>query len=155
RGGTFLSRPQFFAFLEAGLVDWKAGRRPSRRPATPKPTSARLVDDVIARLVRRADLEHGGFGSAPKLAEVEALTLLLGRWRATRDGGLERIVRVSLDAIIEHLWDARDGGFFRYAAAADWSGPHTEKVTVDQARIARLLLEAGCALVESRYVESG
>ena len=155
RGGTFLSRPQFFAFLEAGLGDWKAGRRPSRRPSTTRPQSTSLVDEVIARLVRRADLEHGGFGSAPKLAEVEALALLLGRWRVTHDGALERILRVSLDAIIEHLWDARDGGFFRYAAAADWSGPHTEKVSVDQARIARLLLEAGWALAESHYVESG
>ena len=93
RGGTFLSRPQFFAFLDAGLADWRAGRRPGRRPSTTPVTSASLVDDVIARLVRRADLEHGGFGSAPKLAEVEALTLLLGRWRTTRDGGLDRILR--------------------------------------------------------------
>ena len=157
RGGTFLSRPQFFAFLETGLADWRAGRRPGSRPPVAQPRTANLVDDVIDRLIRRADLEHGGFGSAPKLADVEALALLLGRWRVTHDGGLEleRILRVSLDALIEHLWDARDGGFFRYAAAADWSGPHTEKVAGDQARITRLFLEAGCALGESRYVETG
>jgi uncharacterized protein YyaL (SSP411 family) len=155
RGGTFLSRPQFFAFLESALADWKAERRPSRRVPTPPAASTKLVDDVIARLVRRADLEHGGFGSAPKLAEVEGLTLLLRRWRVTHDGGLERILRASLDAIIDHLWDPRGGGFFRYAAAADWSGPHTEKVAVDQARITRLFFEAGCGLGESRYIEIG
>ena len=155
RGGTFLSRPQFFAFLEGALGDWKAGRRPGRRPAANPRKPAGLVDEMIARLVRRADLEHGGFGSAPKLVEVEALALLLGRWRVTRDGGLERILRSTLDAIVAHLWDPLDGGFFRYAAAADWSGPHTEKVAVDQARITRLLLEAGCALPEPRYVDAG
>jgi uncharacterized protein YyaL (SSP411 family) len=155
RGGTFLSRSQFFAFLEAGLADWKAGRRPGRRPPVSQPRTANLVDDVIDRLVRRADLEHGGFGSAPKLAEVEALTLLLRRWRTTHDVSVERILRASLDAIIDHLWDPGDGGFFRYAAAADWSGPHTEKVAADQARITRLFLEAGCALGESRYIETG
>jgi uncharacterized protein YyaL (SSP411 family) len=154
RGGTFLSPAQLFAFLDTALADWRAGRRPARRPPARPARPARLADEVIARLVRRADLEHGGFGGAPKLAEVEALTLLLHRWRVTRDGGLDRILRASLDAIIEHLQDPRDGGFFRYAAAEDWSGPHTEKVAVDQARIARLLLEAGCALGEMRYVDS-
>jgi uncharacterized protein YyaL (SSP411 family) len=155
RGGTFLSRPQFFTFLDAALGDWRAGRRPGRRrPGNPrKPTN--LVDQVIARLVQRADLVHGGFGSAPKLVEVEALALLLGRWRATRDAGLERILRATLDAIVEHLWDPYAGGFFRYAAAADWSGPHTEKVALDQARITHFLLEAGCALGETRYVDLG
>ena len=155
RGGTFLSGLQFFAFLETALGDWRAGRRPGHRPPAMPRKPARLVDEVTARLVRRADLEHGGFGGGPKLAEVEALTLLLRRWRATRDGGLERVLRASFDAIVEHLQDARDGGFFRYAAAADWSGPHTEKVAVDQARITRLLLEAGSALAEPRYAESG
>lgn len=154
RGGTFLSPPQFFAFLEAALGDFRAGRRPGRRPPPPPRGPASLVDEVVARLVRRADVEHGGFGQAPKLAEVEALGLLLGRWRSTPDGSLSRILRSTLDAIVEHLSDPRDGGFFRYAAAADWSGPHTEKVAVDQARVTRLLLEAGSALAEPRYIES-
>jgi uncharacterized protein YyaL (SSP411 family) len=100
------------------------------------------------------DGEHGGFGSAPKQPETHALLLLLRSWRATRDATIERIVRGALDAIVEHLADPRDGGFFRYAAAADWSGPHTEKVAVDQAQIARLLLEAGSTLPELRYIEA-
>ena len=56
--------------------------------------------------------------------------------------------------MVDHLSDPRDGGFFRYAAAADWSGAHTEKVSVDQGRIARLLIEAGCALAERDYLTS-
>src|SRR5712692_9304332 len=35
RGGTFLSPPQFFAFLEAALGDFGAGRRPGRRAVPP------------------------------------------------------------------------------------------------------------------------
>src|SRR6266540_1932895 len=155
RGGTFLSPPQFFAFLEAAVGDFRSGRHPGRRPPPPARRPASLVDEVVARLVRRADVEHGGFGQAPKQAEVEALGLLLGRWRSTADGTLPRILRATLDAIVEHLSDPRDGGFFRYAAAADWSGPHTEKVAVDQARVARLLLEAGSALADPRYIEAG
>jgi uncharacterized protein YyaL (SSP411 family) len=155
RGSTFLSPPGFLAFLDAALADWRGGRRPGPRSPRNLPRPASLVDQMIARLVRRADLEHGGFGEAPKLAEVEALAVLLGRWRQSRDAGLDRILRAALDAIVLHLQDARDGGFFRYAAASDWSAPHMEKVAVDQARITRLLLEAGCALGELRYVRSG
>src|SRR6266478_1176012 len=84
RGATFLSRPQFFAFLEAALGDWRSGRRPARRPPAAPRKPAGLVDEVVERLVRRADLEHGGFGSAPKLAPVEALALLLARCRLVR-----------------------------------------------------------------------
>src|SRR5262245_50374605 len=114
RGGTFLSRLQFFAFLEAALDDVRTGRRASHsaRSAIWKRSSEhsiasaeRVRDGVIARLIRRADLEHGGFGSAPKLAEVEATTLLLRHWRTTRDAVLERVVRATLDAIGLHLQD--------------------------------------------------
>jgi uncharacterized protein len=61
-------------------------------------------------------------------------------------------VRASIDAVLVHLGDPRDGGVFRYAAGADWSGAHTEKLALDQALLARLLLEAGAALPEPRYV---
>ncbi|HEV8457206.1 MAG TPA: DUF255 domain-containing protein [Methylomirabilota bacterium] len=154
-GGTFLLPPQFLAFLERGLADFAAGRRPGRRATRPPVRPPRLVDAMVALLRRRADPEHGGFGAAPKLPEVDALTLLLREWRAGGDGALKGIVSASLEAIARHLYDARDGGFFRYAAGADWAGPHTEKVSVDQAQLARLFVEAGVALGEPRYALAG
>ena len=154
RGGTFLSPSQFFAFLETALADFRSGRLPApRAPLSAAPTG-NLVGEVIARLVRRIDPEHGGFGVAPKQPEVQALRLLLRRWRSSRDVTIERAVRLALDAIVAHLSDPRDGGFFRYAAAEDWSGPHTEKVALDQAQLAALLLEAGSALGARRHIES-
>src|SRR5712692_3822732 len=58
RGGTFLSPPQFFSFLERALADLAAGRLPApRAPAPAAPPPARLVDDVVARLRHRADAE--------------------------------------------------------------------------------------------------
>ncbi|HYB43744.1 MAG TPA: DUF255 domain-containing protein [Candidatus Methylomirabilis sp.] len=156
RGGTFLSPPELFALLQRALADLDGGRRPGRRAvARARPQPASLVDVVVDRLVRRADLERGGFGEAPKLIELEALALLLARWRSTRDAVLERVVRLTLDAVAGHLVDPRDGGVFRYAAAADWSGAHTEKVALDQARVARLFLDAGSTLAEPGYVDTG
>ena len=154
RGGTFLSRPQLFAFLEAGLRDFAGDRRPAGRGGRAPSAPANLVDEVVARLRRRADLEHGGFGVAPKVPDVHALVLLLRRWRVSADADLRRIVRTSLDAISTHLRDPRDGGFFRYAAGRDWSGPHTEKLALDQAQLVRLLLEAGVSLGEPAYVDA-
>ncbi len=124
------------------------------RPAG-TPPAGDLTTETVAWLLRRADAEHGGFGWAPKLPEPEALTLLLRYWRAGRDPAVERAVRAALDAIARNLIDPRDGGFFRYAAAADWSAPHTEKVTVEQARLTRLFLEAGVALGQPRYIAAG
>jgi uncharacterized protein len=154
RGGTFLSPPQFFAFLEAALGDFRAGRLPAPRPSATSAAPEKLVDGVIRRLQQRVDREHGGFGAAPKLPDAHAILLLLRHRGGPGDSTLEDAVRRALDAIITHLTDDRDGGFFRYAAAADWSGPHTEKLALDQARLARLLLEAGAALAEPRYVEA-
>ena len=165
RGGTFLSPLQCLGFLDASMGDWRAGRLPAPRPepaaraaaagarAQGASIAARLVDDVVERLRRRADLVHGGFGVAPKLPEPDAVTLLLRRGAATDDRELTRIARLTLDAIAEHLVDPDDGGFFRYGAAPDWSGPHTEKLAVDQAALIRLYLEAAAALDEPRYAD--
>ena len=151
RGATFLTAAELHAFLDGAMADWRAGRRPARRAPAARAAPVDLVEAVVARLLRRADPEHGGFGVAPKLPEVEACTLLLRRWRVTREAALERVVRGAIDAVLLHLTDAREGGVFRYAAGADWSGAHTEKLALDQALLARLLLEAAPALPEPRY----
>jgi hypothetical protein len=108
------------------------------------------VDEVVARLVRRADREHGA-SAAPKHPEPDAVTLLLREARRRPDAALEAIAREALDAIARHLVDPAAGAFFRYGAADDWTGPHTEKVTLDQAALIRLFLEAERALGDPAY----
>ena len=158
RGGTFLSPVQCLGFLEAAVADWRAGRRPAPRAedhrlAAGRSMEAALVDHVIERLRRRADLANGGFGVAPKLPEPDAVALLLRQGTATGDAALTRIARLTLDAVAAHLVDPDEGGFFRYGAGADWSAPHTEKLAVDQAALIKLYLEAAAALGEPRYTE--
>ena len=160
RGGTFLSPTQLFGLLDAAAADLREGRRPAPRPrpaslppgAPPAGASpGALVHEVVARLVRRADREHGGFGGAPKHPEPDAVTLLLREARRRPDPALAAIAREALDAIAQHLVDPEDGAFFRYGAAADWTGPHTEKVTLDQAALIRLFLEAAATLGAPEY----
>lgn len=153
RGGTFLAPAQCLGLLDAALADLASGRRPQARPSATPPPPSSLVDALVERLRRRADPEHGGFGVAPKLPEPDAITLLLRRWRGTRDPAIERIARAALDAIATHLADPVDGGFYRYAAGHDWSGPHTEKLALDQAMLIRLFLEASQTLGERGYLD--
>jgi uncharacterized protein YyaL (SSP411 family) len=151
RGGTFLSSTQLLGLLDAAQADLRAGRRPARREPVAAAPAGPLVQEVVARLRRRADREHGGFGAGEKQPEPDAVTLLLREARRTGDAELAAIAREALDAIAAHLVDPRDGGFFRYATAPDWSGPHTEKVTVDQAALVALFLEAAVAFDAPDY----
>jgi uncharacterized protein YyaL (SSP411 family) len=156
RGGTFLAPAQLLSFLREGLDEFASGRRHEEvgvQQRDPPVELSTFVDIQVALLQRRFDPEHGGFDPGPKRPHPEALTLLLRQWRASRDSRCAEIVRRSLDALVERLWDAQAGGFFRYAAAADWSHPHTEKIATDQAALIRLLAEAGQRLGEPRYWE--
>jgi uncharacterized protein len=154
RGGTFLSPTQLLGLLDSARADLREGRRPSPRTRAAAAASP-LVSGMVERLRRRADREHGGFGAGAKLPEPEAVTLLLREWQRTGDTELAAIARESLDAIAAHLVDPADGAFFRYAAAVDWSGPHTEKVTVDQAALIALFLEASATLGSAEYRHVG
>ena len=123
----------------------RARRRPRRRRrGRPWPGT---TDRRAARPPRRR--EHGGFGWAPKLPEPEAVTLLLRRHGGGATRRSRRMVRAALDAIA-----ATPGGSRATAASSatrrrpTGRGPHTEKVTVDQAALIRLFLEAAVALGE-------
>ena len=151
RGGTFLAPTQLLGLLAAATADLREGRRPARRARPAAAAVASLVEDTVARLRARVDPEHGGFGAGPKQPEPDAVTLLLRQARRGGGGPLAAIARAPLDAIARHLVDPADGAFFRYAAAPDWSGPHTEKVAVDQAALIALFLEAAQALGATAY----
>ncbi|HKZ03898.1 MAG TPA: DUF255 domain-containing protein, partial [Methylomirabilota bacterium] len=151
RGGTFLSSTQLLGLLDAAQADLRAGRRPAKREPVAAAPAGPLVREVVARLRRRADREHGGFGEGEKQPEPDAVTLLLREARRTGDAELAAIAREALDAVAAHLVDSSGGGFFRYATAPDWSGPHTEKVTADQAALIALFLEAAAAQDAPEY----
>jgi uncharacterized protein YyaL (SSP411 family) len=101
--------------------------------------------DVVPRfrslLVERFDAHHGGFGSAPKLPHPGALLFALSVCGESEDAELSQIVDLTLDRM-GALWDQAEGGFFRYAEAADWSGASTEKTLEDNAALLHVAVEA-------------
>jgi uncharacterized protein YyaL (SSP411 family) len=52
------------------------------------------------------------------------------------------------------LYDRVEGGFFRYATAADWSTPHYEKMSGDQAQLLGLYLSAYQATGRQAYLDT-
>ena len=133
--------------------------RVSRHAMTIARPALRYDPDAVswfrALLVDQFDAEYGGFGTGPKSPHVPAMQLAIALASdeaeagaaADADGGpaLREIVDVTL-AGIDTLWDAANGGFYRYADGRDWTRPATEKTLDDNAAVLALLLDAAVRL---------
>jgi uncharacterized protein len=113
-------------------------------PSGESPETGQL-EDAVARLRAATDMEHGGFGGAPKFPPASALELLLAR-------GEHEAVEVTLDAMLSGgIYDQLGGGFARYSVDAVWLVPHFEKMLYDNALLARAYLHGWQALGHERY----
>jgi uncharacterized protein YyaL (SSP411 family) len=118
---------------------------PSKEPLQPG-----LLSEAVAGLRARADLEHGGFGGAPKFPPASALEFLLSR-DPDQAGDIPAL---TLDAMAQGaLQDHGEGGFHRYTVNADWTEPHFEKMLYDNALLARAYLHGWQKLGHERYRE--
>jgi uncharacterized protein YyaL (SSP411 family) len=128
------------------LMTRAAASAKARRHAAPAnryEIDAEAPDWVATQILGQHDSEHGGFGTAGKFLQLAPLRFALARYVATRQKALGDVVRHSLTALLASpMVDDIDGGVFRYAAARDWSRPHTEKMLEDQAGMTSLLLDA-------------
>lgn len=86
------------------------------------------ADDILSATIDAYDERNGGFGDAPKFPYVDAIEMLL--ILGTRDSAdYLRMAEHTLDGMLSgELWDSVEGGFFRYATAADWTAPRFEKL---------------------------
>lgn len=113
-------------------------------------------DDEDAALIERVfasfDERYGGFGIEPKFPHTSPLHLAIALFRDTGDPRWQTMVERTLDAMANGpLWDASDGGFFRYATTRDWQLPHREKLLDTNAAILRVCADA--AIVFGRGVD--
>lgn len=140
--GTFLDAQQFRTVAASVAQAWQdrraeldkeiGRRRQALESARRRPSNGGLVrreaaDDVIAATLDSFDPRNGGFGDAPKFPRPEAIELLYTL--AEEDPTTAALADQCLDGMLAgELWDAADGGFFRYATAADWTEPRREKL---------------------------
>jgi uncharacterized protein YyaL (SSP411 family) len=117
--------------------------------------SAEIVDSVTQTVLEAYDQEYGGFGTAPKFHHADVLDFVLAMAHRTGDEILLEMVHKSLSAMSTgRLNDQVAGGFFRYSSTSDWSTPHYEKMTGDQAMLLGLYLRAYQATGRRPYLET-
>ncbi len=165
-GGTYFppverhGMPSFAMVMEAVAQSWLSQRERIREAsvrireqlgavgrieASSDELSTDLLDRAVAAMRASADIERGGFGSAPKFPPASALELLLAR-------GVTDVVETTLDAMAAGgINDQLGGGFARYSVDDIWLVPHFEKMLYDNALLARTYLHGFQALGHERW----
>ncbi|MBO0841528.1 MAG: thioredoxin domain-containing protein, partial [Sciscionella sp.] len=121
--------------------------------------SAVLVDAVSA-LAAEHDVEHGGFGTAPKFPPTMVLEFLLRHHERTGSVDALSIVDSTAAAMARGgIYDQLAGGFARYSVDRSWTVPHFEKMLYDNALLlglyAHLARRTGSELARRVAVETG
>jgi len=100
------------------------------------------VRDLVARIARAVDREHGGLSGAPKFPQWNIFWLL---WRGAMRFGDERakeaVVTTLRNICQGGIYDHLGGGFARYSVDEYWLVPHFEKMLYDNALLIDLLTE--------------
>ncbi|MBD8610475.1 thioredoxin domain-containing protein [Frigoribacterium sp. CFBP 13729] len=108
------------------------------QPAPPAPGSVELpsaaaLSHAAARVAAAEDVEHGGFGGAPKFPVAPAQLALLGLGAGGDRDALALASRTLRRMASSPLRDPVEGGFFRYSTRRDWGDPHYERMLYDNA----------------------
>jgi uncharacterized protein YyaL (SSP411 family) len=111
-----------------------------------------MLKKTYNQFAGRFDAVNGGFLPPPKLPAAHQLMFLLRYWRRTGEPHALEMVETTLRAMRRGaIWDAKRGGFHRYAVDAEWKEPHFEKMLCDQALLSMAYLEAYQATHKPEY----
>jgi uncharacterized protein YyaL (SSP411 family) len=111
-----------------------------------------ILTKTYQQFADRFDESNGGFNPPPKLPAAHQLMFLLRYWRRTGEPHALEMVETTLQNMrAAAIWDAKRGGFHRYAVDAAWNEPHYEKMLCDQALLAMAYLEAFQATHKPEY----
>ena len=104
--------------------------------------SRAALKDLVSRLARAVDREHGGLSGAPKFPQWNVFWLL---WRGAMrfsDETAKQAVITTLTHIAQGgIYDHLGGGFSRYSVDERWLVPHFEKMLYDNALLIDLMTE--------------
>lgn len=116
-----------------------------------------LVDEVLNAIEQAYDHTYGGFGTAPKFPQTDAILLLAEQSAIRRQPRYLEMARHTLERMAGGgTYDHVEGGFFRYSTTQDWSVPHFEKMLEDHAGLIEGLAATGLGEIlddATRYLD--
>ena len=126
--------------------------------ASAGPLNPGQVDRLLGAVETAYDPEHGGFGSAPKFPQTDAIALLAEQSALRGEPRLMEMARHTLARMAGGgTYDHVEGGFFRYSTTPDWSVPHFEKMLEDHGGLVYALALTGQADIlddAARYLDT-
>ncbi len=137
--------------LEAKGVEVLNALRPKSKIEATK-IDEQLISIVTKQIKHVYEKEYGGFGDAPKFPHASTLELAINLYKLEGDSEILEILKHTLDSmLLGGLYDHVDGGFCRYSTDKMWLVPHFEKMTYDNALMAKVLLRAFRLTKEEHY----
>jgi len=116
--------------------------------------SPRIVDNIVRSATRLFDVEHGGFGTAPKFPHPAILDLLIDRYARTGESHLKTVIETTLTHMARGgVYDQLAGGFHRYSVDERWVVPHFEKMSYDNSELLKNYVHAFQALGEPFFAD--
>jgi uncharacterized protein YyaL (SSP411 family) len=98
--------------------------------------------DIVGRIARAVDREHGGLSGAPKFPQWNVFWLLWrGAMRFGDDDAKQAVITTLRNICQGGIYDHLGGGFARYSVDELWLVPHFEKMLYDNALLIDLMTE--------------
>jgi uncharacterized protein len=116
--------------------------------------SPNIVDSIVRSATRLFDVEHGGFGTAPKFPHPAILDLVIDRYVRTGESHLKTVIETTLTHMARGgVYDQLAGGFHRYSVDERWVVPHFEKMSYDNSELLKNYVHAWQTLGEPFFAE--
>jgi len=116
--------------------------------------SPQVVQKIVNSASRLFDVQHGGFGTAPKFPQPAVMDLIIDRYARTGEDYLATIINTTLEKMADGgVYDQLAGGFHRYSVDERWVVPHFEKMSYDNAGLLKNYVHAYQTLGKQRFAE--
>ncbi len=116
------------------------------------PLGSHPLDQATQQIQQSFDWDEGGWGGAPKFPQPMAIEYLIRVYTHIRDELVLKMITVTLNKMARGgIYDQLGGGFHRYSTDAVWGTPHFERMTYDNAQLARVYLHAWQMTREDSY----